>query len=351
MAGPDLPVSDRTIDVPRFARRVEQAARLHDPSSRLDRIEPVVGGASSLTYVASIATAGGPGRQVVLKVAPPGLPPTANRDVLRQARVLAALRGAAGVRVPSVVLLGQSSGPDDPPWFAMEHVSGDCLEPILDEAGSGLAPQEVTARAVAGAEMLGALHQVDPSMVGLGSEVPVPLDGEVERWTRVYRTVPEELCPGVGELHAGLLATVPPGMPPVVVHGDYRLGNMLASDGRIEAVIDWEIWTIGDPRLDVSWYLLNCDRASQHTAVRDAVGLPGVGDLLASYEQVAGLSLEQLGWFDALSRYKAGAIVAQILKHNRRRDVPDARVASWDPHVPVRFLADARRVLEARSRS
>jgi aminoglycoside phosphotransferase (APT) family kinase protein len=344
-----MPASERgeattpRSDLQDLAERVTRMARAAHPSFKVLNLFPMPGGVSSLTYSATLSRAGVEPIELIIKVAPAGLPPVANRDVLRQARILRALRDVPGVRVPSVLLEDAGDPPATPPWFAMNRVAGDSFEPIQDETGMPLPPSEVAARCASCLAMLAALQQVDPATVGLGDEIPVPLGDEVLRWARIYETVPHELRVGAGRVQAHLLERLPHGLPPVTVHGDYRLGNMLASEGRINAIIDWEIWTVGDPSLDLAWYLLNCDARAQHTAVRQADGFPSAGQLIADYESRSGiLHLDELGWFNALSSFKAGAIVAQIIKHNRRRRVPNPRVQCWDPDVPVRFLADAQ---------
>src|SRR5206468_345789 len=106
--------------------------------------------------------------QIVLKVAPAGLAPVRNRDVLRQARVLRALARAPRVRVPRVLFEDAGEPPEIPPFFAMRYVEGDSFEPHMDEDGGRLPyPDVVDARARGAARMLGALHTALPEMIGL----------------------------------------------------------------------------------------------------------------------------------------------------------------------------------------
>jgi NAD(P)-dependent dehydrogenase (short-subunit alcohol dehydrogenase family)/aminoglycoside phosphotransferase (APT) family kinase protein len=343
--------AERQLAIEDLTDRVTRIAQAADPSCGVSQVLPMPGGVSSLTFSATLSYAGSPPMDVIIKVAPRGLPPVANRDVLRQARVLRVLRDAAGVRVPVVLMEDAGDPPETPPWFAMNRVSGDSFEPIQDETGEPLPPAEVAARCASGLAMLAALQQVDPGRVGLRDEIPVSLVNEVQRWARIYATVPEELRLGADWVQAKLLERLPHELPPVIVHGDYRLGNMLAAEGRINAIIDWEIWALGDPRLDLAWYLLNCDARAQHTSVQQAAGFPSAEALVADYGSQSGiLHLDELGWFDVLSRFKAGAIVAQIIKHNRRSGTPNPRVQRWDPEVPVRFLADAIAATDGLSR-
>jgi aminoglycoside phosphotransferase (APT) family kinase protein len=281
----------------------------------------------------------------VVKVAPAGLMPTKNRDVLRQARLLDAIHGAPGVRVPGVLFRDTGSPPEVPPFFAMTFVSGECFEPILDETETLPAPQEIRARELHAAAMLASLHAVDPVAAGLADEPAGTIEDEVDRWVRVLETVDEELRPRAPECARALTDAIPEPSPPVVLHGDFRLGNTLARDGEVQAIIDWEIWSIGDPRIDVGWYLMSTHSSKQPTAIRDAPGMPTDDELMATYEATYGRVLRDMDWFHALSRFKAAAITSQIMKHNRRRDVPDPIVAKWAPDVPAQFINSALNLL------
>jgi len=263
-------------------------------------IEPLTGGSSSLTF--TVDTDDG---LVVLKVAPPGLPAVRNRDVLRQARLLRALRGR--VRVPDVLF--EDAG--DPPFFAMSFVEGVCVEPILDATRDPANFARVRARAFDAVDVLGTLHRLDPSAIGLGDEPVVSLGDEIDRWTRAFSTVPPEWQGNYEEVAASLHASMPDPLPPVVNHGDYRLGNTLCDGDHLTAVIDWEIWSVGDPRVDLSWFCYFTDEARHPAASsNDKTGMPTRDEVLAAY----GRDLADMEWFDALTRYKEAAATALIFK-------------------------------------
>jgi aminoglycoside phosphotransferase (APT) family kinase protein len=277
-------------------------------------VQPLTGGASSLTFTAACG-----GDRIVLKVAPPGLEPKHNRDVLRQARLLRALAHAVDVPVPGVLF----EDPGDPNLFAMPFVGGDCSEPLLKLGPVPDAIEEIRARAFDAARVLAALQRVVPGAVGLDAEPVVGLADEVDRWTRAFGTVDAELS-GAYERAAALLhRTVPPALPPVVTHGDYRLGNTLCSDGRVTAIIDWEIWSIGDPRVDLTWFLFFTDEAGHPMAPAGGPsGMPTAAELLDAYVDASGGQVKDLVWFDALTRYKEAAATALLVKRARR--------AGWD---------------------
>ena len=141
---------------------------------------------------------------------------------------------------------------------------------------------------------------------------------------------------GWDEVAAELRATVPPARPGAVVHGDFRLGNMLASGDSITAVIDWEIWTVGDPRVDLGWFLVNADPETYRRPTPYAGALPTPSELAALYGDVP-----DLAWFRALACFKSTATWALIVKHNRRRPDPDPGIEVVAADLP-RLLARAR---------
>jgi aminoglycoside phosphotransferase (APT) family kinase protein len=254
----------------------------------------------------------------VLKVAPPGLPPVRNRDVLRQGTLMRALHGA-GVAVPPVHFDDPGAPPDVPPFVAMGFVPGTSVEPVLASDRDPSTFAEIRARALDAATVLAALHRVDVAAAGLGDEEVVGLVGEVDRWTRAFATVPPDLQGDYLRCADALVAAAPPPLPPVVNHGDFRLGNTLGQDGRVTAVIDWEIWSVGDPRVDLAWFTFFTDAAG-HPAAPSAApsGMPAAAELLDAYTAAGGAPLVDLRWFDALTRYKEAAATALLVKRARR---------------------------------
>jgi aminoglycoside phosphotransferase (APT) family kinase protein len=281
----------------------------------LSDLQPLLGGMASLTYAAR--TAGG--ARVVVKVAPPGLAPVRNRDVLRQARVLDALASVPGVAVPAVLGTEAGTPPEVPPLFVMTFMDGESYEPRFTADEPRPPVDEVLARAAAAARMLAALHATSPAALGVDEPV-LALADEVERWRAAFATcsLDEAVSLAESECHRRLLAGLPAPLPPAVLHGDWRLGNMQCVGAEIRAVIDWEIWSIGDPRLDLAWMRLMSDPAHPTAAAPDAPTLEPDG-LLAAYQDTAGAAVPDLDWFDALVRYKQAAASALLVKNADRR--------------------------------
>ncbi len=307
---------------------------------RLDRagvtdVAPLPGGASSLTFAGT-----GDGRHVVIKVAPPGVEPVAHRDVLRQARIIKAL-AATSVPVPAVLWEDAGDPPDTPPLYVMTHVEGDCVEPLFDDCAPVRALDDRYRNAC---RTMAALHRLAPNDLGLGGEPVVDPVAEVRRWSDTLRTVDPALVPDWPEARDALLECAPSAMAPRVVHGDFRLGNLLASGAHVNAVIDWEIWSVGDPRIDAGWFLINCD-PDTYRRVTPADGMvPPIEELTELYRSEMGCEVSDLAWFTALACFKSAATWSLIVKHNRRRTAPRAELEAMAAILP-RLLERARSTL------
>jgi len=304
------PGADGPIDLRLLQNRVAAAARANGLGDVTD-LAPISVHGASLTYRARLRDPAGIS-DIVIKVAPPGLEPVRNRDVLRQARGIRAASSIPGVLVPRVLLEDPGDPPATPPLFVMTMVPGDCTEPIFG-GGPLLSPDEVRGRALSAARILGALHRADPRSVGL-DEQPGSLVSEVERWLRAFMTVSEEMRGRAEDAARLLLGSVPAGHPPAFIHGDYRLGNTLCVGAEVTAVIDWEIWSVSDPRIDLAWLLLHRDPSSNPNASREAPGMPTAAEIIEEYQRSAGNDVKDLNWFEALVRFKQAAIGALIWK-------------------------------------
>jgi aminoglycoside phosphotransferase (APT) family kinase protein len=259
------------------------------------------GGHSGLTY--RVETSEG---ALVVKSVPPGQKAIGRHDMLRQARIVDAL-APTGVPVPAIV----ATDDGEPAWFAMQLVQGESLEPVLDDPA--VAPTLAAARMVRAAETLPALHDVPLDKVPVDAEPLSPLD-ELGRWARTMAAVPPHLVPDADRLHQRLADSVPAAVGPALVHGDYRLGNLICSGTEPAALIDWEIWSVGDPRVELGWFLVFADGANFPGVGREVPGLPTADELVAAYA-ADGRPVDDLAWFDALGRYK----MAAIMGHNLRR--------------------------------
>ena len=316
------------------------------PSARVLRVSPLTGGTSSLTFLVDLAGVAVVETPVVLKVAPPGLAPLRNRDVLRQARLQRAVQGAARPLAPDVLFADPGEPPEVPPFMAMNLVAGECVEPVLCEEAERPAPGQVRARFFDAVRVLAELHQLVPAAAGLGDEPAVGLADEVGRWTRAFATLPPEMAGDYERAAKALRASVPAPLPPAVNHGDFRLGNTLCEGMQINAVIDWEIWSVGDPRIDLAWLTFFTDDAG-HPAVAPGTvaGTPSGREIVRAYEDALGRPVPELGWFDALTRYKEAGVTGLLLKRAMKLGRPvKESMARMQPELP-RLVRDAIRIV------
>jgi aminoglycoside phosphotransferase (APT) family kinase protein len=321
-------------------------AQVEDLALRLSSLgvsglRPLSGGASSVTLAGVLG-----GRPVVVKVAPPGVAPTLHRDVLRQARMIRTL-DRSEVPVPQVLLEESGDPPDTPPLFVMSFLDGDSVEPLFDRDAPQADGGVVAERLRDAARAMARLHSVAPGSVGLDAEPVVSPTAEVDRWCLLLATIDPTLVVGWAEVAARLRAAVPGALPPAIVHGDFRLGNLLAVGDRITAVIDWEIWSIGDPRVDAGWFLINADPATYRRTTPYSGSTPPPAELAHIYAETLGCAVPDLSWFQGLACFKSAATWSLIVKHNRRRTTPDPGIEEMATVLPsllaraTEFLDDA----------
>ena len=194
-----------------------------------------------------------------------------------------------------------------------------------------------------------AMHRLDPNEIGLADEPVMPISAEIDRWTRAFTTVPADLQHNYVEVGEALAASIPPAVRPVVNHGDYRLGNTLCEGGRLTAIIDWEIWSVGDPRIDLTWMTFFCDDAKHPSQMNPAPsGMPEGAELLAAYVEAGGEDYPDMDWFNALTYYKEAGASALLLKRALKQPegIFASMIASMIPGLPL-LLDKAMEILSA----
>jgi aminoglycoside phosphotransferase (APT) family kinase protein len=299
-----------------LAARVDSAVRNASLGTGVNHVERLKGGHSGVTLWAAISNPASAVDRVVVKAAPNDRPATGRHDVLRQARAIAAVGGYPGIVVPAVRWIEEGPAP----FFIMDYIDGEAIEPILEKEGGKLSDLMISARATAGARLLSALHSVPPEILAAGGETIGP-QGEVRRWRRTMEACDPTIVPGATALFDALVGAEVEPMEPVVVHGDFRLGNILFVDEKPTALVDWEIWSIGDPRIDVAWFLTFCDGADFPGAGFERAGMPTEAALLDTYSAASEVSgarpLGDLSYFMAAARYKMAAVLAHNLRRHR----------------------------------
>jgi aminoglycoside phosphotransferase (APT) family kinase protein len=301
------------LDLDSLARYL--TPRVGGPVASL-RAEVIPGGRSNLTYIVDDGT-----RRFVVRRPPLAhVLPTAH-DMAREYRVLAALQDT-GIPVPHVIALCEDESVIGAPFYVMEWIDGHV---VRDALPAEFPDTRETRQAMSSAlvNTLLHLHAIDPDAIGLASfgHPEGFLGRQVRRWWQQWEASKTRELPSIEELHRRLDETVPVQSAPGIVHGDYRLDNVMyapADPGRIVAVIDWEMCTIGDPLCDVGllcvYWADDTSEAAARTLHGRAItvedGFYKRADLLRDYAAGTQRDLTSLDWYIALGAYKL-AIIAE----------------------------------------
>ena len=305
-------------------------------------LERIGDGHSNLTYLISDGE-----RSLVLRRPPrPPYPPGAH-DLMREARVQQAL-GDSPVPVPRI-LATDTEDVMDVPFYVMEHLDGIVATTHTPRSLDTHAGRASLANALV--DTLAALHRVDYAAAGLeGFGRP---SGDVERHLRRFSRIVDPDARGLdGELGAlldWLIDDPPAPAPPAIVHGDFRLGNvMLASSppARIRAVLDWELATISDPLRDVGYFLATyavreepLHALTAMSAATLSEGYPSRTQLAERYAEAAGIEVPNIEWYTAMALWK----LAVLFEYQRRRVVEGIGDHYYaQPGLVEGFLAAAR---------
>lgn len=303
------------------------------------------GGGSNFTFLLERDE----GRFVLRRPPRPPLPPSAH-DVVREARLQLALRDAGFTRLPSIVAVGDDESVLGVPFYVMDYIEGfvptDVLPPGLESE---------PARRVLGDDLVDSLVEIHAADVSSPELAAFARPGsynerQVRRFMQLWEINKTREIPQVEHVGARLADTMPTALPETVVHGDFRLGNMMvasAETSRILAVLDWEMGAIGDPRADVGYLLATYSEpggprnplgASPVTALP---GFPTRDELVDRYVARSGREVEPLRWFEALALWKAAVFCEAIYGRFLRGELgaEDDRAARFEHGVPQ--LADA----------
>jgi aminoglycoside phosphotransferase (APT) family kinase protein len=287
--------------------------------------------------------------RLVLRRPPrPPLPPSAH-DVLREARLLRAVEGTP-IRVPRVLAVCDDESVLGVPFYVMEEEHGTV---ITDTVPDGLDTPE--GRAGIGRELIEALaeiHDVDWRTCGLeGFGKPSGyLERQLRRFGGLWEHNKTREVERVQEVGDWLAANMPESPEATIVHGDYRLGNVMVADHpppRVVAIFDWELSTIGDPLADVGYMTVTWIERddptdtmfSALTAVTRREGFQTRDELVALYEERSGRSVSDLRWYQALALWKAAVFMEGNYKRYKAGASDDPYLGAFDEGVPA--LADA----------
>jgi aminoglycoside phosphotransferase (APT) family kinase protein len=298
-------------------------------STELDAVEKFPGGQSNPTY--RIGTARGP---FVLRRKPFGpLLPSAHA-VDREYRLLSALH-PTGFPVPRPVALCEDESVIGAAFYLMALVEG---RTVWDGTLPDVPKPERRAHYEAMVDTLAALHAIDPQAVGLGDFGPPGnyFERQVQRWTKQYRASQTDDIAEVERLIDWLPRTLPPQTRIAIIHGDYRIDNLIyAPDApQVRAALDWELTTIGDPLADftylaMNWAMPRDGRSGLAGVDLGAEGLPSLDDMVARYCAASGRDgLPDLHWYFAYNLFRLVGIVQGIKKRMADGNASSAQAAA-----------------------
>jgi aminoglycoside phosphotransferase (APT) family kinase protein len=299
------------IDAAAVERWFAEHAPVVRPPLRFDRIS---GGRSNLTYCVTDAA----GSRWALRRPPLGKRLGSAHDMSREHEVIAALQDTA-VPVPPVVGLCEDEAVNGAPFYVMEFVEGPILR---SQAEAAAFPAEEDRRAIGErvVDTLAAIHAVDPDEVGLGDlgRKTDYVARQLHRWQGQWEKSKTRELAAVDHVHERLVARIPEQGPATIVHGDYRLDNMILTPaGEVAAVVDWELCTLGDPLADVGllmvyWSEPGDDFVPLFEPATMAPGFPTRDEVRARYAERSGRDLSQLDFYVALGLWKLAIILEGV---------------------------------------
>jgi len=274
----------------------------------------IAGGKSNLTYAVTDGQ-----REWVVRRPPLGHVLATAHDMAREHRVISALRDTP-VPVPGTYGLCEDTDVLGAPFYVMDRVPGTPyrLSAELEPLGAART-RAISERLV---DTLGALHRVDPAAVGLGDfgRPEGYLARQVARWKKQLDASYSRDLPAAEELHRLLAADVPAESGVSIVHGDYRLDNVLvdAAEGadRVTAVLDWEMATLGDPLSDLAvmlvYHRLGDAGGGSVATASSAPGFLSESEIIERYGAITGRDLTRFGFYLGLAAFKLAAILEGI---------------------------------------
>jgi aminoglycoside phosphotransferase (APT) family kinase protein len=289
----------------------------HVPGARAPlTYERIAGGLSNLTYRVTDAA----GAEWALRRPPLGKTLSSAHDMGREFKVVSAL-GSTPVPVPPAAGLCEDEAVNGAPFYVMEFVRGPVLRGVAEAEASFPDEGDRHQIGMRVADTLAAIHAVDPDAIGLGDlgRKEEYVARQLRRWHGQWEKSKTREVPAIDRVHERLSARIPAQQGVAIVHGDYRLDNMILSDdGEVAAVVDWELCTLGDPLADVGTLMAYWpERGEPNLRLGEpanlAPGFPTRPELAARYAEVSGRDLSELDFYLALGYWKLAIILEGVL--------------------------------------
>ena len=297
------------------------------------------GGAANLTYLLDYGS-----REYVLRRPPLGPVAPSAHDMARESKVLLRLWQAFPL-APRAFLFCDDESVVGAPFFVMERRQGVVIRGSIPAVYSSWrdAPARMSRALI---ESLADLHAVDFEAIGLG-DLGRPagfIHRQIEGWWRRWQAAKLEDLRAMDAVYEWLRSNQPPENVPSLVHNDYKLDNvMLDADdpGRVVAVFDWDMCTLGDPLSDVgallAWWCLPDDPPHFRTMTMMPLDDRFLRreELVARYAEHSGRDVSAIHFYHALSLFRVTVIIAQIYVRYVRGQTQDERFAAFGPRIPA----------------
>jgi aminoglycoside phosphotransferase (APT) family kinase protein len=298
----------------------------------------VAGGRSNITYRVDDAD----GRSFVLRRPPLKQVLATAHDMGREHRIISAL-GPTDVPVPETFAYCDDPAVNGAPFYVMDFVEGHVVrnrgkaETLLTESARRRAGESLI-------DTLGAIHSVDPDAVGLGDlgRKDGYIARQLKRWHGQLEHATSAVPQALHDVHARLAADIPEQGPAAIAHGDFRLDNcLLDDDGHVNAVLDWELCTLGDPLADLGLLLVYWGEPGE-AITEDIVGYPTTAegflrrqDLVDLYAHRTGRDVSQVGYYTAFGFWKLACILQGVIDRYRDGAMADdgTDAAAFDGRV------------------
>lgn len=275
----------------------------------------ITGGHSNLTYKVTAST----GESYVLRRPPLGHVLESAHDMGREFKIISSLQNT-DVPVPKTWGLCVDKAVNGAPFYIMAYVEGMVLNDSV--LGAEVPPEDRHEIGIDVIDILTRLHSVNPDNVGLGDlgRKEAYLTRQLKRWTTQWEASKTHEIPAMEESARLLAERMPEQVGSTIVHGDYRLGNMMLKGKQVKAILDWELCTLGDPLADVGYLLNNwvspgeIEEKEGDQAPTAAGGYPSREELCDIYTAKTGRDLSGINYYRAFSHWRLAAIGQGVYK-------------------------------------
>ena len=314
--------------------RLDQMIRAElGPGHTVRSCAPMADGHAGLTWGFEVAAPDGTSQSFVVKMSPAGVPRRGSTDIFRQATLLRALH-RAGLPVPAIRWASPDEDQLGAPFIVMERLAGRTMVIWQPDSSFQNGSLNLPSLWIQTATALGALQgfRWQPELADW--EQPTSLDGELVRWKSLLRHTEDKRWLGLASDLLDALTRSVPAKPRIgLIHGDIYPGNALFDNGRLVALIDWDLAAIAPLGIDVGWLLMMADVDAWADGWKP-VGAPAHAALLDAYHVAGGPVAEDLGWYQAFAHFRMASIAGLNLKLHRSGRRPDDIWERFAPSIP-----------------